>query len=51
MKQSIFRMKKIEKLKKKAMLLYKQGLSSREVGKMVGKSHQWVLSAVKELST
>jgi hypothetical protein len=52
MAQSIFQIKKIEELKKKALILYKQGLTTREVGKAVGKSHQWVAVAVREkLST
>ena len=41
-----------EELKGKAILLYQQGLTTREVGKIVGKSHQWVAVAVREkLST
>lgn len=39
---------KIESLKEKAFTLYKEGLSSREVAKMVDRSHTWVANAMKE---
>lgn len=42
---------KIEKLKKEARQLYKQGLSVRRVGAIIGKSHEWVAKAVKEKLT
>jgi len=48
---STYQIKKINELKKKAFLLYKQGLPTREVGKMLNRSHNWVAKAVKELST
>ena len=35
----------------KAQALYKQGLTTREIGKALGKSHAWVALAVKKLST
>lgn len=38
-------------LEKKAVKLYKEGLTTREVGEMVGRSHQWVAIRVKKLST
>jgi len=41
----------IDKLKAKAKLLYKEGLSTREVGKIIGKSHEWVAQVVKEKLT
>ena len=34
----------------KALALYKQGLTTREIGKALGKSHAWVALAVKKLS-
>ncbi|MDD5590054.1 MAG: helix-turn-helix domain containing protein [Candidatus Portnoybacteria bacterium] len=45
---STFRLKKIEELKQKAVTLYKQGLTTREVGKIMGKSHTWVWDSVRE---
>ena len=42
---------KIQKVKEKALVLYKQGLTTREVGKIIGRSHQWVALRVKNLST
>ena len=45
---SIYQMKKINELRKKAVLLYKQGLTTREVGKVVCRSHQWVSDAIKK---
>lgn len=32
--------------RKKARVLYKQGLTLREVGKMVGQSYEWVRQSV-----
>jgi len=40
-----------EELKEKAKKLYRQGLTMREVARIIGKSRQWVCIAVKELST
>jgi transposase-like protein len=52
MPRSIYQLKKLEELKKKATTLYKEGLSVREIAPIVGKSHGWVWLAVKEkLST
>lgn len=51
MNQSIFQIKKRQELKIKTKKLYKQGLTTREVGSIVGKSHQWVADVVRELST
>ena len=51
MKPSEFKLKKILEKKKKAVTLYKNGLSTREVAKVVQRSHAWVALAVKELST
>ena len=51
MKLSPYRQKIVDEKKKKAIKLYKQGLTMREVGKLLGKSRTWVCDAVKELST
>lgn len=40
-----------DKLKEKAKKLYRQGLTTREVGKIIGKSHEWVAKSVKEKLT
>lgn len=37
-------------LKNRAIELYKTGLTTREVGKIIGKSHTWVAELVKKLS-
>ena len=49
MKISKYRQANIEKLQAKAFQLYKEGLTLREVGKIVGKSHEWVRRAVKKV--
>lgn len=52
MTQSKYRLAKLERQKKKdvgvALVLYKQGLSLREIGKVVGKSHEWVRLALRD---
>jgi transposase-like protein len=50
MKPSKYKLAKIQKLKIRANELYSQGLSSRDVGEIIGRSHEWVLQAVKEVS-
>jgi transposase-like protein len=50
MKMSTYQSAKKLKVKEKALELYKQGLSLREVSRVVGMSHQWVKNAVSELS-
>lgn len=45
---SPFQLKRMSALRQKAKLYYKQGFSLREVGKLVGKSHQWVSVAIKD---
>lgn len=42
------KLKRIEAKKKKARFLYSQGLSCREVGAIVKRSHAWVAIALKE---
>lgn len=51
MKMSEYQKKKIEEQQKKAMKLYKQGLTTREVGKALGKSHTWAWNSIKKMST
>ena len=47
-KQSPFRNKeKAEKARK----LYREGLTTREIGKIINMSHTWVHQQVKKLST
>jgi len=48
MKLSKAQLKRIEAKKKKARVLYRQGLSTREVAAVVKRSHEWVAQAVKE---
>jgi transposase-like protein len=48
---SKYRQQNIDKLKEKAFTLYKQGLTLREVGKAICKSHEWVRKAVKEMTS
>lgn len=48
MKYSPYQMKRRAEIIKKAVRYYKQGFSTREVGKMIGKSHAWVAYVLKE---
>jgi len=38
------------KIKERTLYLYRQGLTMREVGKIVGKSRQWVCNTVREMT-
>lgn len=49
MKVSRFKQALVDKEKHQANVLYQQGFSLRQVGQFIGKSHEWVRSAVKEL--
>ena len=51
MLRSKFQKNKIEKLKDKAIGLHKQGLTTREIGKVLNRSRQWVSNIVKERLT
>jgi hypothetical protein len=51
MRPSVYKRKKIQEKKEKAIALYKEGLSTREVAKILERSHNWVAIAVRELST
>ena len=46
---SKYQLKKIAKLKRRAYMLYKQGLTVRDVGDVVGRSRTWVSDAVREI--
>ena len=46
---SKYQKQKIKELKEKAYTLYKQGLTTREVGAIVKRSHEWVANAIKEM--
>jgi transposase-like protein len=48
MKFSKYQIKQRNALKTKAIKLYKQGLTLRQVAPIIGKSSQWVWRAVKE---
>jgi len=48
MKASIYQIAKNEKLKKRATKIYRQGFSLREVGKIIGRSYEWVRMAIIE---
>jgi hypothetical protein len=48
MKISKYQRQKIAEKKQKAFVLYRQGLTTREVGKMVDRSYTWVWKVVKE---
>ena len=45
---SKYQKEKLQELKKKAAKLYREGFTTRQVGKVVGRSRQWVSDAVKE---
>ena len=47
MKPKRTKQQQIEVLKKKARKLYWEDFTTREIGKLIGKSHTWVASAVK----
>lgn len=47
MKTSIYQKNVRLKLRRKAVQLYKKGLSTRQVAAVIGKSHQWVSRVIK----
>jgi len=48
---SKYQKEKIMETKRKSLEMYKAGLTVREIGKVIGKSHTWVWSAVRELES
>ena len=44
---SIYKKNNIDRIKKKAIELYKTGLSTRAVAQLVGRSHNWVALLMK----
>lgn len=48
MKPRKTKQKRIEELKEKARRLYVLGYTTREIGKMVNRSHAWVALVVKK---
>jgi len=48
MKSSPHQIQKRKELYQKALTLYSQGLTLREVGDIMKKSHEWVRTAVQE---
>ena len=51
LEKKIKEVKALYRLKKKAKALVEKGLTYRQVGFLVGKSHQWVKNVCDELST
>ena len=49
MKTSKYYKKNKEELKQRAIKLYKTGLSTRDVAKVIGKSHVWVALRVRNI--
>jgi hypothetical protein len=47
MKQSIYQQGYKLKLRRKAVQLYRKGLTTREIGLIIGKSHQWVSKVIR----
>lgn len=47
---SKYQKQNIDKIKIRAIELHKQGLSLRQIEKIVGKSYEWVRQAIKELT-
>ena len=51
MKMSQYQKEKKDEQQEKAVELYKKGLTTREVGKALGRSHTWAWNAVRKMST
>ena len=49
MKISKYQKAKNTRLAKKAFILYKEGLTLRDVADVVGRSHEWVRQEIKKL--
>jgi len=48
MNKNFYQEKNKRKFENKIVLLYKQGLTTREISKIVNKSHSWVALIVKK---
>lgn len=46
MKKSTFQYGRDKELRQKAVTMYKQGLPLRQVGVIIGRSHEWVRQAL-----
>ena len=42
-----YEIKNREEKERKAILLHKEGLTTREIGKVLGRSRQWVSNVIK----
>lgn len=49
MKLSPYRAKRKKELEKRAVILYKRGLTLREVGKVLSRSHTWAWRVINSL--
>jgi transposase-like protein len=50
MPMSIYQKAKIEKKKEQARVLYRSGMSTRQVARAMDCSHSWVAEAVKKIN-
>lgn len=44
-------LKRIEELKERTLKLHLTGMTTRDIGAVIGKSHTWVANAIRDLST
>lgn len=44
-------LKRIEELKERTLKLHLTGMTTRDIGIVIGKSHTWVANAIRDLST
>jgi hypothetical protein len=49
MKPTKYQLAAIRSLKERAYELYTQGMTTRQIGKEIGKSHTWAANAINEL--
>lgn len=48
-KYTMWERQRMDALKEAAFLMYKKGLSTREISGEIGKSHQWVAVVIREM--